>query len=256
MQRTGGAMIARVLVIYFSAFLVGGVGLYVASRKQPQPVRRARLIKFVSYFCIVNLVLLCALGGRWVFSGLMTLIALLGAREVSKVLPKACGNRARVAWTFGMVYLLIAVCAVVFAWRSSPSTAVVVYLIVCAFDGFSQVAGQLLGKHQLAPRISPGKTIEGSAGGLLFAVGMALVLRPVSGWSVRWSLVACCFIVAAALAGDLLASFVKRRSNIKDFGNLLPGHGGILDRFDSFLFAAAVCVIATEAARMWTGSLR
>ena len=256
MQWTGGLMIARVLVIYVSAFLIGGAGLYVASRKQPQPVRHARLIKFITYFCIVNLVLLCALGGRWVFSALMVLIALLGAREIFKVLPEASGDRTPVAWAFGTVYLLIAVGAVMFAWRSSPSTAMVVYLIVCAFDGFSQVAGQLLGRRQLAPRISPGKTIEGSMGGLLFAAGMAMLLRPVSGWSVQRSLLACCFIVAAALAGDLLASLVKRRSNIKDFGNLLPGHGGILDRFDSFVFAAAAWLFVAEIARIWMGSLR
>jgi phosphatidate cytidylyltransferase len=248
-------MIARVLVIYISAFLIGGVGLYAASRKQTPPVRRARLIKFITYFCIVNLVLICALAGHWVFTGLMTLIAVLGAREFFCVLPKASGDRTPVAWAFGILYLLIAAAAVLFAWWSSSFTAIVVYLIVCAFDGFSQVSGQLLGRHQLAPRISPGKTIEGSLGGLLFAAGMALLLQPISGWSLQRSLLACCFIVVAALAGDLLASLIKRRSNIKDFSNLLPGHGGILDRFDSFLFASAACMLAAEAERIWTGTV-
>jgi len=249
-------MIARVLAIYVAAFLVGGIGLYAASRKQPPPVRRARLIKFITYFCIVNVVLLCALAGHWVFSALMTLIAVLGAREIFPVLPRASGDRPPVAWVFGFLYLLIAASAVLFAWLSPPLLAIVVYLVVCAFDGFSQVAGQLFGRYKLAPRISPGKTIEGSVGGLLFAAGMALLLQPVSGWSSQRSLLACCFIVAAALAGDLLASIVKRRSNIKDFGNLLPGHGGILDRFDSFLFAAAAWLVAWEAARIWTVTFR
>jgi len=249
-------MITRVVAIYVAAFLIGGIGLYAASRRQPAPVRRARLIKFITYFYIVNLVLLCALAGHWVFSALMTLIAILGTREIFSVLPQASGNRPPVAWVFGILYLLIAAAAVLFAWLSSPSIAIVVYLVVCAFDGFSQVAGQLFGRHQLAPRISPGKTIEGSAGGLLFAAGMVLLLQPVSGWSLQRSLLACCFIVAAALAGDLLASLVKRRSNIKDFGNLLPGHGGILDRFDSFLFAAAACFVAWEATRIWTVPFR
>jgi phosphatidate cytidylyltransferase len=240
-------MIGRVLAIYVSAFLIGGVGLYAASRKQPPPVRRERLIKFIVYLCIVNIVLVAALAGHWVLSGLIALIAALGARELYRVVPRAGAGDLPLAWVIAIVYLFIAAAAVLFAWLARSSTAIFVYLVVCAFDGFSQVTGQLLGKHRLAPKVSPGKTIEGSIGGLLFAAGMALVLRPLTGLGVLQSLVACCFIVTAAFTGDLLASHVKRKCSIKDFSNLLPGHGGILDRFDSFLFTAAACSLVAEA---------
>jgi phosphatidate cytidylyltransferase len=150
----------------------------------------------------------------------------------------------------GGAYLLIASGAMLFAWQSPAKITIFVYLIVCAFDGFSQVVGQMFGRHRLAPTISPGKTIEGSAGGLFFAVGMALLLMPIVGWSATRTVIACCFIVAAALAGDLLASQVKRMSNVKDFSNLLPGHGGILDRFDSFIFAAAACMTIAEVGQL------
>jgi len=242
-------MIARVLLICLSAFLIGGIGLYAASRKVEQRVRRGRLIKYISYFCIVTVVVLSALAGPRVMSGMMAAIALLGAHELFRVLPIASGRRLCVALAMAAAYLLIATGAVLFAWLSPASETVFVYLIVCAFDGFSQVAGQNFGRHRLAPVISPGKTIEGSAGGLLFAVGMALLLRPIVGWSAPKAVIACCFIAAAALAGDLLASLVKRKSGIKDYSNLLPGHGGILDRFDSFLFASAACLIAAQLAR-------
>jgi phosphatidate cytidylyltransferase len=159
-----------------------------------------------------------------------------------------------VACAIGLLYLLIGGAAVLFVWLSPPQWAVFVWLVVCAFDGFSQVSGQLLGRHRLTPAISPGKTIEGSAGGLLFAVGMALALRPVTGLGVLQSLVVCCFVVSAALTGDLMASLIKRRSNIKDFSNLLPEHGGILDRFDSFLFASAAC-LAVGAAGQWLAAI-
>jgi phosphatidate cytidylyltransferase len=243
-------MIGRVLLICLTAFFAGGVGLYGASRKEGYAVRRNRLIKFITYFCIVNLILLGALAGHWILSGIMVVVTALGARELYCVLPRASGGRLSMAWGIGAIYSLIAVGAVLFVWLSPAMTTVFVYLIVCAFDGFSQVAGQLFGRHLLAPTISPGKTIEGSAGGLLFAAGMALLLRPIVSWSATRSILVCCFIVAAALTGDLLASLVKRRSNVKDFSNLLPGHGGILDRFDSFLFAAAACMAAAEVAQL------
>lgn len=238
---------SRIWVVCLAAFVVGGIGLYGASRNVEPAVRRARLTKFVVYFGIVCGVAWCALAGHVVFTAMMAVVAVLGARELLAVLRRASGGRPGVAWAMAVAFLLIAAGAVAFAWTVRPMVGAVVYLVVCAFDGFSQVSGQLLGRHRLAPALSPGKTIEGSVGGLVFAAGMALLLRSGVGWSVPRSLVAACGIAAAALSGDLLASWVKRRSGVKDFGRLLPGHGGILDRFDSFLFVAAVGAAARAA---------
>jgi len=244
-------MIGRVLLICFSAFLIGGAGLYCASWKQAPAVRRTRLTKFITYFCIVNLFVLGALAGPMVLSGLMAMVAALGARELHRVMPRAAGGGMPVEWTIGAIYLLIAAGSVLFAWLSPSGTAVFVFLVVCAFDGFSQVAGQMVGRHCLAPRISPGKTIEGCAGGLLCAAGMALLLQPIVSWNAVRALSVSSFIAATALTGDLLASWVKRRSGVKDYGTLLPGHGGILDRFDSFLFASAACLLLFELSQLY-----
>ncbi len=244
---------SRVWVILWSMFLVGGVGLALASRKVEPAVRRARLTKFVTYFCIVNLVLLGAFAGRAVFCVMMLMVAVLGARELGAVLPAASGGQRSVACGMSAAYLLIATGAVVFAWRARPAVAAVVYLVVCTFDGFSQVSGQLLGTHKLTPKLSPGKMIEGRVGGLVFAVGMAFLLRPVVGWSSLRCLGIACYIAATALIGDLLASYVKRKSGVKDYGKLLPGHGGIGDRFDSFLFVGAGCAVGGVVGRCGGG---
>jgi phosphatidate cytidylyltransferase len=237
-------MIGRIFAIYGAAFLVGGFGLYIASRRQPAAIRRARLVKFVTYFCIVTLVLLCALAGRWIMASLMFLIAVLGALELFRALSESAGEGRWRSGAIAAMYLAIAAAAVAFAWWAPPRTIIFVYLIVCAFDGFSQVAGQLMGRHPLAPRVSPGNTIEGSIGGLAAAGVFAISLRSLAGISLETSIAFCLVVVGSALSGDLLASSIKRRSHIKDFGNLLPGHGGVLDRFDSFLFSAAACILA------------
>jgi phosphatidate cytidylyltransferase len=243
-------MIGRVLLVLYSAFLLGGIGLYLATRKVDPSTRRSRLIKFVTYFGIVNLILFGAFAGAPVLTAMMLVVVVLGARELLALLPRAAANRPTTIFGVAIIYLLIAAGALLFAWGARPVVAVFVFLIVCTFDGFSQVSGQMLGRRRLSPTISPGKTVEGTAGGFLFAIAMGLLLRPAE-WSIPRTLLICIFVSAASLIGDLMASWVKRRSKVKDYGTLIPGHGGILDRFDSFLFAAAACA-AAELVRLYS----
>ncbi|NBG87603.1 phosphatidate cytidylyltransferase [Isachenkonia alkalipeptolytica] len=114
-----------------------------------------------------------------------------------------------------------------------------VFIIAFATDTFAYFTGRFLGKHKLCPRVSPKKTIEGSIGGLVGTVAacgvFAYFIFPQGIFS---------FMILGALGsavaqmGDLSASMVKRWTGIKDFGKIMPGHGGVLDRFDSIIFAA------------------
>lgn len=115
-------------------------------------------------------------------------------------------------------------------------------LIATLTDIFAYLVGKGLGKHPLAPKLSPKKTIEGSIGGIicsaLFLYLIAWVLETTGVVSVRNNGFFLLVLTGSAVAqfGDLAMSAIKRISGIKDFGKLLPGHGGVLDRFDSLLF--------------------
>ncbi len=112
-------------------------------------------------------------------------------------------------------------------------------LAVFACDTGALVAGRLLGRHRMVPRISPNKTWEGAAGGFAASVGAALLVGLVFDLAAPLWQQALIGAVAglAAQSGDLVESVLKRAANVKDSGSIMPGHGGILDRMDSILFA-------------------
>jgi len=122
------------------------------------------------------------------------------------------------------------------------------FFIVVHFDGFSQVTGENLGKHKLIASISPAKTWEGMIGGSLIAIlaGICIFSYTDFGNSFSEIIRLTCIIIISALAGDLIASWFKRRCGLKDYSNLIPGHGGVLDRFDSFFMAGAVIQILQD----------
>ena len=219
---------------------MGGAGLYFASRTAPADIRRNRLVKWITYFAVVHVFLLAASFGWEVLTTFLMVIGATGAFELYRGLrEKSSAFRGGAA----LVYTLFGIGMIVFGIGSSPQRAVFVYLVVAAFDGFSQVAGQLFGKTKIAPRVSPGKTLEGTLGGALAAVCLAVLMRNFAGISLPAALMACLCLLPAAFLGDLAVSWLKRQAGIKDFGKLLPGHGGILDRFDSLLVAAPVSLV-------------
>lgn len=119
------------------------------------------------------------------------------------------------------------------------------FIIAFLSDTAAYFTGRALGKRKLAPDLSPRKTVEGAVGGLLGATASAMACGVVFHLvfhleGVRYPALALCGALGSVVAqlGDLSFSYIKREYGIKDFGNLLPGHGGILDRFDSVIFCA------------------
>ena len=126
------------------------------------------------------------------------------------------------------------------------------FILSFACDTFAYFAGLCFGKHKLAPKVSPKKTIEGSVGGIcgnvacgvLFAFVMERILNAGIGYGAMVILALCCAVVAQV--GDLSFSLIKREFGVKDYGKLFLEHGGVLDRFDSVLFVAPVIELVLQ----------
>lgn len=114
-----------------------------------------------------------------------------------------------------------------------------IILLIWSCDVFAYLVGSLIGKNKLYERISPGKTWEGSIGAAVLTIGSAVLI---SFWfhelaMIHWIIIALIVCVFGTI-GDLVESMLKRQAGVKDSGKIMPGHGGILDRFDSLLFVA------------------
>lgn len=131
------------------------------------------------------------------------------------------------------------------------SKVLILIPLVAAFlsDSFALFAGMLFGKHKLAPELSPKKTVEGAWGGLIGAtlstMIYGLVVVHFFHMEVSFPLLALYGVLGSLVSqlGDLSFSYIKRQYGLKDFGNIFPGHGGVLDRFDSVIFCAPLIEI-------------
>lgn len=188
------------------------------------------------------------LGGALAVMGLILLVVLtVFTFSKGKVtLEAACG-----AGTVGSYVILAFMSIVLLCDNGSAGHYICLLIFIGAWstDIFAYLCGRIFGKHKLIPAISPKKTVEGSLGGILFCalsfLVYALVLERYAGVKPDYVvfIIGGIFTSAVAQAGDLLMSAIKRSNGIKDFGRILPGHGGMLDRFDSVMAVSLILLL-------------
>lgn len=149
----------------------------------------------------------------------------------------------------GLIYLVFFPVCVAWILKSSNGSAwfFIMLLIVFSCDIGAFFAGKYMGKRKLAPLLSPKKTVEGAIGGFILSNVVALscqVFLPHVSWPTL--LLIGCTSTVLAIAGDFFESLMKRISDVKDTGGFMPGHGGVLDRIDSVLFAAPFYFVMTQ----------
>ena len=171
----------------------------------------------------------------WIFATVLACLLYLFKIEERKL-------EDALATLVGIVYIVFFMFHITMVDRTGDITGRFIWIVIFgafATDVCAYFAGYTLGKHKLCPKISPKKTIEGSIGGVCGSI----VVCGLFGWFFANEYFVHTLILGALCGvisqfGDLTASIFKRKMGIKDYGNLIPGHGGILDRFDSVLFTA------------------
>lgn len=199
------------------------------------------LLWSIHWFFFISL-LLCALVS--VFWLVVVPIALYQHRFVQHRVINA---------VLGAVLLLAVWMAVVSAQALSPTLLLLVMATIWLADSAAYFAGKQFGKHKLAPAISPGKTWEGVIGALV-AVALYAALLLYTGVANTWWILPCLWLITiVGVYGDLFESFFKRRADLKDSGQLLPGHGGLLDRIDGLMPALPIALTMIYGFYHWPG---
>ena len=156
--------------------------------------------------------------------------------------PKYHADQVMAAF-FGIVYVGVMLSFVFLTRSMQPDGKFIVWLIfLCSWgcDTSAYCVGMLIGKHKMAPVLSPKKSVEGAIGGVIGSAVFAVIYGVLThGHPFEYAVICACGALIS-MVGDLAASAIKRNKGIKDYGTLIPGHGGILDRFDSMIFTAPV----------------
>ncbi|MCE3295782.1 MAG: putative phosphatidate cytidylyltransferase [Crocinitomicaceae bacterium] len=228
-------MLPEIYSILSAYFLFGALGILLINRRDQGPAqKKERWVKYIVYLILVNAVIFIIHSGYFLYLSLI--LVLLGLYEMISV---GKTNIKRLIFSV-FIYSFFAVFFVLSS-KNEPEFLLTVYLLILTFDGFSQIIGQLFGKNKLAPSTSPNKTNEGFLGGMLSVMLTLFILFPSFDLtSILFFILGGMLFSLAALGGDLLASYYKRMNKVKDFSKLIPGHGGVLDRFDSFIFTLGI----------------
>ena len=231
-------MIRLIYIIILTYFLIGGIGFYFINRKKAPEVARKSYTKFITYFFIINILFFSITINSVVFKYLSLVIIVAGFFELFKLFRE---NNYKQKVFFVLSSLIFALLSVGFFFFSDLQKELILFsfLVLSIFDSFSQITGQLWGSTKLFPEISPKKTVGGLVGGAIVALASSLLLNDLYHGTSLKSLLIGAGVVFFAFAGDIAASFYKRKYNVKDYSNLIPGHGGFLDRFDSLIAGGA-----------------
>ena len=232
-------------ILLFSTLAISLVGMYELYRVFQM---EKSILAFISYGIAV--LYYCNLNWGWFSDFMMIAMLLLILLMFAYVFsyPKFDAKHLMVAF-FGLFYVAVML-SYVYQIRMLENGLYLAFLIfICSWgcDTCAYCVGMLIGKHKMAPVLSPKKSIEGAVGGVLGTALLTVIYLSVfkAQMNIDGKAIAILAVISAiaaliSMVGDLTASAIKRNYDIKDYGTLIPGHGGILDRFDSMIITAPI----------------
>lgn len=231
--------------IILAYFILGGIGFYLINRNKAPEIARESYTKFGVYFIIINTLFFSITIEPVVFHYLAILIVAVGSFELILLFVKRKFQHTPFFVLSLVVFFILSAGLLVFS-RTAENLILLTFLILSIFDSFSQISGQLFGKTKIMPNISPNKTWGGLIGGILISLISGFLLKSLFRGTIPQLFLFTIGTVIFAFAGDVLASLYKRKYKVKDYSNLIPGHGGFLDRFDSLIAGGAWAAFAVH----------
>ncbi len=238
----GIALFASKTPILFAPLLAIGVTIAAHEWTKLMPRWRQPVVFVVMVLAITLTSLLLKV--TWVFWWIASLIIWLMALSWVGKFPTHTNWYGRKLGLMGVVILTASITAMFYLWQLSPWWLMYVFLLVWCADSGAYFVGRKLGRRKMAPNVSPNKSMEGLAGGLvtglLVVIAISVFKLQLTGMALAAFVALSAVTILASVLGDLFESMLKRRANVKDSGTILPGHGGILDRIDSLLSATPI----------------
>lgn len=228
-------------VLFCTCLAISVIGMQELYRVMKVREDKFEVLEILAYLCAI----LYYVGTAWDMEKYALMLVMLSFIVIMFVYvfayPKYDAHQIMAAF-FGIVYVAVMI-SFIYQTRTLPEGHILVWLIfLCSWgcDTCAYCVGVLIGKHKMAPVLSPKKSVEGAVGGVAGAAALGalyayVMKQPIAGYAII-----CTVGALISMVGDLAASAIKRNQGIKDYGTLIPGHGGILDRFDSVIFTAPV----------------
>ncbi len=224
----------------FTLFFIGALSEYLSFFKTHETIK-INHIAFLIFNISLFILLIVCLFFKLNFIYLFAVFPMLFLYMILELWRKSAEPLANIATgIFGFIYLLFPfslILVLLFVSTHSFPVLIGMFLLIWTNDTFAYFSGRFFGRTKLFERISPKKTWEGTVGGIIFTVfaGYLIGLTDNASNMIFW-IISAIIIAPTSIFGDLLESLFKRNLKIKDSGTILPGHGGILDRFDATIF--------------------